>query len=240
MTAPPASPAARLSDEQVRHFRRHGYLVVPAFLDATTVQRLRRDAQDCAAQHGPIEVRWAASHFDTFNGATADSHLPLAAALYDGHLLHELHKLRPGLGTIGDRRIGLSVNLIPARGKFQPHFDRHLFTAVLYANDDYEGGEMLFYPRIRYWLGHPGGTLKKKIQRVLDKYVRRQPYLDRFGHPVTLKPRAGDLLVFEGTRTYHAVLPVTAGNRRISIQFGYDRAGMQYDVSDYYGQTPAA
>ena len=164
---------------------------------------------------------------------------PLDASIYDQFLLHELRKLKPGLATLTDRSIGLSVNLTPAHGKFQPHFDRNLLTAVLYVNDDYDGGEMLLYPRLRYWLGHPSGIVKKKAQRVLDRYVRRQAYLNQFSRKIILKPRTGDLLIFEGTRTYHAVQPVLCGNRRISIQFAYDHAGMTYDASDYYGKAKA-
>ncbi len=229
-----------LTSEQIRQFHRHGYLVVSDFLDKNTIHYLHREIESGIAQQDLIEVRWIASHFDTFNGDAVDARLPLAASIYDQFLLHELRNIKLGIATIADRSIGLSVNLTPAHGKFQPHFDRNLLTAVLYVNDDYDGGEMVLYPRLRYWLGHPRGMVKKKVQRALDRYVRRQAYLNRFGQKCVLKPKAGDLLIFEGAKTYHAVQPVVCGNRRISIQFAYDRVGMTYDASDYYGKAKAA
>lgn len=95
---------------------------------------------------------------------------------------------------------------------------------------------MEFYPRVRCWLGHPSSAIKQKIQRLLDRAVRSKLYLKWLAKKITLKPKAGDLLIFEGTRTYHAVTPVIGTNTRITIQFGYDHPGTTYDVSQYYGK----
>lgn len=222
--------------DQALEFAKSGYLVIHDFANATTCRCLRKAILDYAQRESPIEVRWEKSTFDTFNGDEVDQNLPELRQLYDQHLLLELHKLFAPLATISDRRVGISINLTSTNGKFQSHFDRHNMTAILYVNDDFSGGEMRFYPRIRYWLGHPSGSLKQKLQRVLDRMVRSKRYLKWLAKKMTLTPKAGDLLIFEGTRTYHGVTPVNGPNTRITIQFGYDRPGTTYDVSQYYGK----
>jgi hypothetical protein len=237
MTSHSPVRGARFTVQDARCFHKHGYCVIPQFLPTVDLQQLQAEIERYVAHHQATQVRWAASHFDTFNGALVDEHVPTLDGIYDHHLLGEIRKLDTRMATLAQRSVGLSINVIPNHGRFQPHFDRHRMTAVLYVNDDYEGGAMRLYPRIRYWLGPPTGAAKRKMQRLLDRYVRRESHVSAYSEQTTIKPRAGDLIVFEGTRTYHAVQPVTSGMNRISIQFAYDFAGMVFDISDYYGKT---
>lgn len=225
-----------IKPEQVSEFAKIGYLVIRNFTSVETCRCLRRAILDYAQHKAPIEVRWKESTFDTFNGDEVDQNLPALRQLYDRHLLMELNKLFAPLATISDRRVGISINMTSTGGKFQSHFDRHNMTAILYINDDFVGGEMRFYPRVRYWLGHPTGSFKQKLQRVLDRMVRSKHYLKWLAKGMILTPKEGDLLIFEGTRTYHGVTPVNGPNTRITVQFGYDRPGTTYDVSQYYGK----
>jgi len=236
MRSPLTGKAAILTESDIRKFHVQGYCIVQQFLPPNDLVQLRAEIENYVTHQKTTQVRWAASHFDTFNGSMVDKHVPALDGLYDHHLLHEIKKLNPRMGTLAQRGVGLSINVIPNNGRFQPHFDRHRLTAVLYINDEYDGGEMRLYPRIRYWLGPPIGWLKKKLQRLLDNHVRRDTYVSIYSKQVSIKPRAGDLIIFEGTRTYHAVQPVTAGMDRISIQFAYDLIGTSYDISDYYGK----
>lgn len=225
------------SAEHLAHFASNGYLLVHNFMPPEILSGLHAAITSYSRKNPAIEVRWENSTFDTLNDSQVDDNFPELCQLYDRHLLSEVTRLHPTpLATVADRRVGLSINLTAPGGKFQSHYDRHVMTAVLYVNDDYVGGEMAFYPRVRFWLGHPTSRLKHFLQRVLDKIVHRPLYLRLLGHKVVVKPKAGDLLVFEGTRTRHAVLPVKNGATRLSIQFAYDQPGIKFDVSGYYGK----
>lgn len=237
MTRSSTNRITLLSAQHTQCFHKHGYCVISQFLPFADLLQLQEEIESYIAHHQTTQVRWAASHFDTFNGSLVDENVPALYGIYDHDLLQEIKKLDPRMDTLAQRNVGLSINVIPNHGKFQPHFDRHRLTAVLYVNDDYEGGEMQLYPRIRYWLGPPTGWLKKKLQRLLDQYVRQDSYVGDYSKQTSIKPKAGDLIIFEGTRTYHAVQPVTAGKNRISIQFAYDQTGTSYDISDYYGKS---
>ncbi len=139
--------------------------------------------------------------------------------------------------TLEDRSVGISVNLTDKGGKFQPPYDRNIITAVLYLNDNYKGGEMVLYPRIRWWLGRQVSQHLRLTQIVLDRIVRSKWYLALFTDKIKVKPKAGDLLVFEGVRTLHTVLPVKSGEVRVSVQFAYDLENASFDTSDYYGKS---
>lgn len=240
MTSEKAALHGHLTDEQVRSFGKHGFVLIHDFVAADTCAFLRQRVLEFTAQRPVVKVRWAHSTFDTFNGDQVEQASPELQYMYDASLLRELRRLRTHpLETLADRKVGLSVNQTPIGGTFQPHYDRHVMTAVLYLNDDYAGGEMVFYPRLRFWLGHPSGALKDKAQRILDRVVRNRSFLKAFPREQRLKPTAGDLLIFEGTRTYHAVTPVTGGATRLTAQFGYDAPGMVFDTSEYYGKQVA-
>ncbi len=238
---PAAMPVKPVGPLHIQAFNEQGYVVVHGFLGPSDAARIAEGILAYAASARTTQVRWAASHFDTFNGTDVDSHFPALSALYAEQVLRQVVQLDARMATVSQRSVGISVNVIPANGKFQPHFDRHRFTAVLYLNDDYEGGDMQIFPRLRYWLGPPGHWIQRKAQRLLDRYVRRASYLHARGRPATIRPKAGDLLIFEGVRSYHAVTPVTRGAPRVSVQFAYDHAGTVYDISDYYGKpSPSA
>lgn len=227
-----------IDESRVDDFARKGYLLLHDFASPDFCEALRKKILNFAKDEKIIAVRWRDSTFDTFNGHRVDENFPELAKLYDQNLLHELRKLKPfSLAPISDRRVGISVNLTGLNGKFQPHFDRNMVTAILYANDDYAGGQMVFYPRLRLWLGHlSNGGVQRRVQRFLDKIVRSDWYLRYIANKVKIKPKSGDLLIFEGSRTYHMVAPVTSGSARVSIQFAYDLPGVVFDVSEYYGK----
>jgi len=227
----------QISPDLASQFARDGFLIIREFATRETCEAIRASILDFTRREELIRVRWPQSTFDTFNSSQVDENFPGLSDLYDRHLLEQLlHLSRLPLATVADRRVGLSINLTSIGGKFEPHFDRHILTAILYVNDDYTGGEMMLFPRVRYWLGHPAGRLQRRLQRVLDRLTRDRNYLRWFAKKKTLKPNRGDLLIFEGTKTYHAVTPVGTGSTRLSIQFAYDKPGMMFDVSGYYGK----
>lgn len=219
------------------HFASKGYLIVHDFMPPEHLEGLRASILEYSKHKPVIEVRWENSTFDTLNGAQVDDHFPELRDLYDQHLFGEVSRLHQGtLATVSDRRVGISINLTAPSGKFQPHYDRNVMTAILYVNDAYDGGEMMFYPRVRFWLGHPSTRIKHVLQRILDKIAGNRWYLRLLARKIVIKPKAGDLLVFEGTRTLHTVMPVRNGETRLTIQFAYDQPGIAFDVSDYYGK----
>lgn len=226
-----------LGKEHAARFSADGFLLIHNFMPSENIDDIRASIIKYGQKGPVIQVRWKSSSFDTLNGRQIDENFPGLGDLYDHHMLDLLSQFHTEkLAPVADRRIGISVNLTRQEGKFEPHYDRNAMTAILYANDDYDGGEMTFYPRIRFWLGQPTGRMKHLLQRLLDKMVRNRWYLRFIARKVVVKPRAGDLLVFEGTRTLHAVMPVSSGATRLSIQFAYDQPGMAFDASNYYGK----
>lgn len=230
-TSIPVSTQAMLEQ-----FADQGFVVIPGFLSAADCEHLYRAIIHYSESTEITQVRWRDSTFDTFNSNAVEDNFPEINSMYENSALELVRRLAPHVTTINERRVGLTVNVTSREGKFQPHFDRHMMTAVLYLNDDFEGGSMRLFPRLRFWLGHPGGAFKRKIQRVLDRTVRSRAYLAHIAREKLFQPRAGDLLVFEGTKTYHAVTQVMAGGPRVTIQFAYDLPGVSYDLSAYYGR----
>lgn len=233
----PTTFLLNIDNERLSSFKSHGYLIVDGFCSGNTCQRIREGINAYLLKKNAIEVNRTGSSFITFNGKYIDENFPELAQLYDHQLLRELSQLSSNLATIIDRRIGLSINITPKFGKFEPHFDRHAMTAVLYINDDFFGGEMNFYPRIRGLRNYPSYPSHRSItHRILDRAVRSKVYLKWLARKIVFKPKAGTLLIFEGTRTYHQVQMVTAGSSRMTVQFGYDRPGASFDIYDYYGK----
>lgn len=232
-----ATALTRFSKEHSARFASDGYLLIHDFMSPESLSGLRAAITKYFLCEPIIKVRWENSIFDTLNDSQVDDNFPELRDLYDRHLLGEVSRLHPvPLATVADRRVGLSINLMAPGGTFQRHYDRNIMTDILYVNADYDGGEMAFYPPVRFWLGHPTGRFKHFLQRVLDRVVRVPLYLHFLARKVVIKPKAGDLLVFEGARTLHAVLPVRSGATRLSIQFAYDQPGIEFDVSGYYGK----
>ena len=219
-------------------FLKRGYLIINNFMPQESIEYILKQIISFKNSNPTIKVRWKHSIFNTINGANIDDNFHELSKIYDEYLIKEILNLYSAkMTTLEDRSVGISVNLTDKGGKFQPHYDRNIITAVLYLNDNYKGGEMVLYPRIRWWLGRQVSQHLRLTQIVLDRIVRSKWYLALFTDKIKVKPKAGDLLVFEGVRTLHTVLPVKSGEVRVSVQFAYDLENASIDTSDYYGKS---
>ena len=225
-----------IREEQIKSFQKNGFLILQNFLDQSTCAQLASEIMDFKQKEEVISVKLKKSEFSTFNGSIIDDNFPSIAHLYDKQVLEIINSIcTTPIATIQDRRIGLSVNLTSNEGKFQPHFDRNLMTAVLYINEEFEGGQMHLFPRIRFLIKNRQSNPMKFFQKILDKLVCHHLYLNFVARKNEVIPSTGNLLIFEGSRSLHEVKQVRGSNLRISVQFAYDIPEITYDVKDYYG-----
>ena len=225
-----------IREDQVKSFQKNGFLILENFLNRSTCAQLASEIMDFKQKEEVISVKLKKSEFSTFNGFSIDENFPSIAHLYDKQVLEIINSICiTPIATVQDRRIGLSVNLTSNEGKFQPHFDRNLMTAVLYVNEEFEGGQMQLFPRIRFLIKDRQSNPRRFFQKILDKLVCHPLYLNFVAQKIEVIPSAGNLLIFEGSRSLHEVKQVRGNNLRISIQFAYDIPETSYDIKGYYG-----
>lgn len=124
----------------------------------------------------------------------------------------------PPLTLIDDVRAACNVNITPPEGQYPWHYDRNQVTALVYLNR-VQGGETEFHRNYR--LVAPEGT--PQLQSVFDSVLRSRAARALRGHPQTVTPDAGTLVVLRGDRTLHSVRPVAGDDDRINLVIAFDR-----------------
>lgn len=113
-------------------------------------------------------------------------------------------------------------------GTYRYHYDRNAVTAILYLNET-EGGETECYPndRLDFWKAtHP--RLQRRLDSLLQTRVLRRLSLKE----TWVRPETGKLLIMQGDRCLHSVLPVRGRRERINVVMAYDYPRAQTSVAD--------
>lgn len=222
-------------------FRENGYVLLSDFLPASDCAALVEAIEQYRKTKEIIKVDRESlietKHFLTLNGSDVETYVPDAERLY-----RRVNQVVNSIASkeyvrLGNKAIGLSINIVPSGGVFSWHYDRNEITAVLYLNE-VAGGDMELYPRYRLLMKRRSKGLGKWLQRVPDAIMR--PSLVRrlsMRSKVAVSPKPGTLLIMEAIRCLHRVRPVVAG-QRYSVQFAYDAENVSFDESstkDYYG-----
>lgn len=147
--------------------------------------------------------------------------LPDLMVMYRTIVLGLANRLGPGrYVTSSNPRSSVNVNSIPYQSRYEWHVDSNPLTGLLFATDHPRGtgGELVFRPDPRT---RPGERWE-----------------------LTVRPVAGELLLFDGRRAAHTVLPVGTRTPRISVPMNFYLAGEPErrpdDLDGYlYAGTPA-
>jgi hypothetical protein len=95
--------------------------------------------------------------FLTLNGEDREENVPAPVTLYAK--MNEVINRISGkeYAAVGNKRIGLGINVTPAGGTFSWQHDRHEITAIRYLNEVEGGGELEFFPNNRLLLKNKQG-----------------------------------------------------------------------------------
>lgn len=164
----------------------------------------------------PMQRRWI--DYSVIDGNQIKSCLPEIWNLYQR--INQQVNLITGENLIPfkDERLGCNISIITAGGSFRWHYDRNVFTAVLYLNQ-VEGGETECYPNYRILLPD---FFYSGWQRLLDGLLELGIVRWLSGKRILVKPQVGSLLIIPGKRCLHSVCPVTGAGDRIAIVMAYD------------------
>ena len=208
-----------------------GIYVVKRFVDAETCNRLLRSIDRCRQQE-QIPTIYRPANNRPLNYSVIDGHriardLPEISALYRD-VTDFIKTFDADIEPLRDTRVACNVNVTPSGGTYRYHYDRNALTAILYLNET-EGGETECYPnyRIDYWKDtHPG--LQQRLDRLLQTRVLRRLSLKE----IWVRPETGKLLLMQGDRCLHSVLPVRGRSERINVVMAYDYPHSQVTVAD--------
>lgn len=212
-------------------FAAAGIAVRPAFLDESECQVLLDQIAAYRATNQLPEVYRASGdrplHYQVIDGERVEENIPDLVHLYER--VNRLVNDATGeeLAPLGDRRVGLNVNVTPAGGAYRWHYDRNAVTAILYLNS-VQGGETEIYPNYRLFMK---GARYSAPQRVADRVWAMRPIRGLFGKLVRIATEVGLLVAMRGNRCLHSVRPVEGATDRINIIMSFDRPGAQFDVA---------
>ena len=213
------------------HLASRGIGVQPAFLTQDESSTLLQQITAFRSEHELPEVYRASGdrplHYRVIDGERIEAHLPDLVAMYER--VNDLVNDAMGevLEPLGDRKVGLNVNVTPAGGTYRWHYDRNAVTAILYLNS-VPGGETEIYPNYRLFME---GARYSAIQRFTDRVMEMRPVRGLFGKLVQVAPEAGLLVAMRGNRCLHSVRPVQGDSDRINVIMSYDRPGAQFAVA---------
>jgi phytanoyl-CoA hydroxylase len=224
-----------LSDEQIQHYRREGYLVVDRFLSFEMLAQLDRTIREISERaiasgdwkgvlevepesgNGQLVARRIYSPFDQhedFRAVATDSRLLDAIEDLIGPnitLQHSKLNMKPA-------KIGSSVEWHQDMAYF-PHTNDDLVTTLIYLDDaTVENGCLQVLPRHHtHFFNHalPDGTFAGMITEDLDT--------GRFGTPISLAAPAGSV-IFMHCITPHSSLPNRSQHGRRTLIFEYRAA----------------
>ena len=229
---------ARESAELRARYRETGFAFQPAFVSRDECEEIVAVVEKHREKMINVEIDTliAKFRFFTVNSEELEELVPAVQRL-ERELCAVASQLegRP-LVPLDNKRIGLSLNLMPASGKLSWHYDRNLVTAVVYLNE-VEGGEFEVYPRYRVRLPNNHRGPRKLVQRVFDAAMRPRAVRNILGRKLTVPPTVGGIAFMDST-CLHQVAPVRGTVSRASIIFCYDEQGKVFSkdrTQNYYG-----
>ena len=234
-----------LSEEQVEHYFREGYLVLPGFFDRDTIERVDRtirqitDEALASGDHGkvlevepePLDGRPVARriynpfdvHEDFRTLATGEHLLDCIESLVgpDVNIQHsKLNMKPPRVGSVVEWHQDLT---------YFPHTNDDLVTLLIYLDEaTRENGCLRVLPRHHtHFFSHdtPDGWFAGMITEDLES--------GRFGQPAVLEAPAGSV-IFMHCITPHSSLPNNSGKPRRTLIFEY-RAADSFPI--FYGDS---
>lgn len=213
---PPESPAV---------FWRTGVAVVPGFLSAGTCRALLSSIEQFRRGRSLPVIRRPRHHrplrYQVIDGACFGAAVPEATGLLARVQTRLEHTCGRPLAPIDDRRAACNINITPPGGQYPWHYDRNPVTALIYLNS-VEGGETDLYPNYRIPLPH---SRPVALQQILDGMLLAEPVRAVLGHPLSIAPTEGTLVVLRGDRTLHSVRPVEGHRERVNLVLAYDQPG---------------
>lgn len=221
-----------------------GYQVIPGFLSAQTCARILAAVNGYRARHDvPVVLRPAGErplHYSVIDGERIRDHFPDVVALADDVKKFVNSIAERDLSLLADEKVAININITSKGGAYRWHYDRNAVTAILYLNE-VEGGETECYPNYRVNL--PAGP-SSFLQKIADRIIQT-PLLRRiFGRRVLVTPRTGTLLIMQGNKCLHSVLPVTGETDRVNVIISFDLPGKTFAVAEglnryLYNSEPA-
>jgi hypothetical protein len=129
-------------------------------------------------------------------GKVVASELPWLVDFYQGQVLDLANSLCMGAFLCSDDvRSSVNINLVPPGSGYEWHVDTNPLTGLLFVTDHLEGGELVFRP---------------------DPVIRPDEWWE-----LVVRPRSGDLLLFDAREAAHHVRPVFGPAERVSVPMNF-------------------
>ncbi|MGH2581350.1 MAG: 2OG-Fe(II) oxygenase [Anaerolineales bacterium] len=205
--------------------------VIEDYYSADECRRLLDVIDDYRREHPPTDlyrpVKGRSLRYSVINGEQIRKHLPELQERYTGEFLALVNRMAgEKLEPLANLKSGVNVNILPSgRSEYRWHYDRNYVTAILYLNE-VQGGDTEMYPNYRILLGNPSS----RLQKILDGILNFLPLRAVLRNKVSVSPKAGRLVVMQGSRSWHSVSPVTGVQDRINIIMAYDRPGATFSA----------
>jgi hypothetical protein len=231
------NPIHRLTDDQVRFYREHGWVHAPALVDPSLVETLAAKAAELHRPTGAVSVAAVAEAFGQNRGlAAADA--DFAAVVYSPTMGDNASRLLPGRPQV---RLQIDNLLVkePAGGAhsattFHQDFpwmpmDRSSMLTVWLALVDIPAtmGSLRFYDR-----SHVYGVLGRSFARPGDDALTQHPWLAELELSSPLDLRAGDATIHSAL-TIHGAAANEHGQPRLSYAWTYFDAQTKYTGSPF-------
>jgi hypothetical protein len=186
-------------------FRRSRYAVVEAAIDPKTCARWRATALQLAEHYAQQIERRSNGHllrYQVVTGEVLRGHWQELFDFYNAAETRAWVQLVTGADEVFASlhlRSAININVMSDPGEvYRWHFDAVPYTALLYLTTSApeDGGALEFYPDVGSSSGQPDLRDREKI---------------------SLLPRAGTMVLMDGTRCYHHVAPILRSHTRLCI-----------------------
>jgi hypothetical protein len=195
-------------------FERDGYLELRDALPPETIARWRAEATQLFGQARDIS-RTSGRHVLAYRVLTGDVVRAGMPGLFD---FYDAEPTRAWVAAVtGAEEIhpspnlmsAINVNILQGGHRYRWHFDANPYTALLYLSTTPRsaGGELELYPNLREG---------RRDDPDWDAHVTSEEHL-RSRRRVSVRSRAGTLVLIDGSVTYHRVAPVTEPCDRLSV-----------------------
>ena len=233
-----------LTDNELIEFKRRGYLLIDNFLSSAELTEIELKINSIYLGGDILVVNkknlLRTQKFYTLLGSEVLKKIPIINQIFEHRVKDLLDGLfGPKFVPLENKDIGVSLNITPQSGSLSFHYDRNEITAILYIQDCEDGGELELFPRFRILLPYRYNSVIKFFQRIFDVLLRT-PLLLKFRSQqrFIITPRKNCLLIMQGSRCLHRVLPVFGDRSRIAFVFCYDKplvVWSRHNAKDYYG-----
>ena len=232
-----------LTHDQLIEFHYFGNIQIDNYLNSIELSEIKHKIESIVEQ-GDISVvdqdnLLRTQKFYTKLGSEISKEIPKVNELYTKKIKGLIDQLfGPQFAPLNNKDIGLSLNITPKSGLLSYHYDRNEITAILYIQGC-DGGDLELYPRFRILLPNRYHPFVLQFQRILDIFFRL-PFILKFRSKqrFLIKPKSGLLVIMQGSRCLHRVLPVVGEKSRIAFVFCYDKPTVVWtreNAKDYYG-----